>query len=78
VDRLWVITSYFNPAGFHRRLTNYRAFRERISAPLLTVELSFGGGFALASSDADVLVQLCGGDVMWQKDDVVKRKRTPC
>lgn len=68
MGRLWVITSYFNPAGFQRRLTNYRAFRERIAAPLATVELSFSGDFELASSDADMLIQLCGGDVMWQKE----------
>jgi hypothetical protein len=63
-----VVTSYFNPMNSHRRLTNYRAFRSRLNAPLLTVELSFDGQFELTSADADHLIQLSGGDVMWQKE----------
>ena len=68
MNRLWVITSYFNPAGFHRRLANYRVFRQHLRESLVTVELSFDGGFVLRPSDAEVLVQLHGGDVMWQKE----------
>jgi hypothetical protein len=63
-----VLTSYFNPMKSHRRLANYRAFRLRLIAPLLTVELSFDGQFELTSADADRLIQLSGGDVMWQKE----------
>jgi hypothetical protein len=63
-----VVTSYFNSMKSHRRLTNYRAFRSRLDAPLLTVELSFDGQFELTSADADRLIQLSGGDVMWQKE----------
>ena len=65
---LWAITSYFNPAGFRRRLTNYRIFRQRLNVPLVTVELSFGPEFELSTDDADILIQLRGGDVMWQKE----------
>ncbi len=65
---LWVITSYFNPVGYRRRLANYRVFRERIGAPLVAVELSFDGRFELRPGDADILVQIHGGDVMWQKE----------
>jgi hypothetical protein len=36
--------------------------------PLVSVELSFGEPFELDGGDADVLVQLRGGDVMWQKE----------
>src|ERR1035437_6843897 len=63
-----VVTTYFNPMKSHRRLTNYRAFRSRLNAPLLTVELSFDGQFELTSADADHLIQLSGGDVVWQKE----------
>ena len=63
-----VVTSYFNPMKSRRRLTNYRAFRSRLNAPLLTVELSFDGQFELTSADADHLIQVSGGDVMWQKE----------
>ncbi len=67
-DMLWAITCYFNPAGWKRRLYNYRVFRERLNAPLVTVELSFGGRFSLGPGDADVLVQLDDGDVLFQKE----------
>ena len=65
---LWGITAYFNPAGYRRRLRNYRVFRRRLAVPLVAVELSFDGRFELGAGDADVLVQLHGGDVMWQKE----------
>ena len=67
-DGLWAITAYFNPAGYTRRLKNYRLFRQHVTAPLVTVELSFDGHFELATGDAEILVQLHGGDVMWQKE----------
>ena len=63
-----VVTSYFNSMKSHRRLANYRVFRSHLNAPLLTVELSFDGRFELTSVDADHLIQLSGGDVMWQKE----------
>jgi hypothetical protein len=65
---LWAVTAYFNPAGYKSRLANYHRFRRHLAAPLVTVELSFDGTFALRPGDADVLVQLQGGDVMWQKE----------
>ena len=65
---LWAITSYFNPAGYRRRLETYRQFRERLAVPLATVELSFTGRFELGPGDADALLQIHGGDVMWQKE----------
>jgi len=65
---LWAITSYFNPAGYKRRLANYRHFRANLGVPLLAVELSFDGSFELAAGDADILIQRVGGDVMWQKE----------
>ncbi len=65
---IWAITSYFNPAGYRRRLANYRAFRERLGVPLVTVEQSFTGEFALGPDDAEVLIQLAEGDVLFQKE----------
>ncbi|ROZ79392.1 hypothetical protein EEB15_00260 [Ramlibacter sp. WS9] len=65
---MWAVTSYFNPAGYRRRKANYRVFRERLPLPLLTVEWSPTGQFELQPDDADILIQLTGGDVMWQKE----------
>ncbi len=62
------VTSYFNPMRSRRRLANYRTFRSRLNVPLFTVELAFDGQFELTSSDADHLIQLSGGDIMWQKE----------
>ena len=66
--RLWAITSYFNPAGYRSRLSNYRLFRERLAVPLVTVEWARDGRFALSPEDAAILVQVSGGDVLWQKE----------
>src|SRR5262249_10055459 len=35
---------------------------------LLTVELSFDGQFELTKDDADILIQLSGGAILWQKE----------
>ena len=66
--RLWAITCYFNPVGYRRRLENYRVFHRRLAIPLVTVELAFDGAFQLSREDADILVQIHGRDVMWQKE----------
>ena len=68
VGDLWAITSYFNPMRYQRRRANYRIFRERLNLPLLAVELAYGADFELEKNDAEVLVQLRGRDVMWQKE----------
>jgi hypothetical protein len=65
---LWAITCYFNPVGYRRRLANYRVFRQRLGVPLVAVELAYGPNFELNESDAEILLQLRGGDVMWQKE----------
>src|SRR5829696_3912934 len=54
---------------YGRRLANYRLFREHLKVPLLTVELSFGAeDFELREGEADILIQLRGQDVLWQKE----------
>lgn len=65
---LWALTSYFNPMGWRSRLENYRCFRKHLQVPLVTVEWHPSGKFQLADGDADVLVQIQGGDLMWQKE----------
>jgi hypothetical protein len=63
-----VITSYYNPAGYRRRLQNFRAFRRNLSAPLLVVELTPKGCGELQDDDADIVVRLGGDDRIWQKE----------
>ncbi len=67
-SRLWAVTSYFNPAGYRRRRDNYRVFRDQLALPLATIELSFNGCFELGPQDAELLIQIHGRDVMWQKE----------
>ncbi len=67
-EKLWAVTCYYNPAGYRRRLQNYRAFRARLGAPLVAVELGYGQDFELEESDAEILIQLHCPDVMWQKE----------
>jgi hypothetical protein len=69
---IWGVTAIFNPAGYRSKLTNFERFRAgmaRAGLPLLTVELAFGDApFQLREGDADKLVSLRGGDVLWQKE----------
>ncbi len=68
MSRLWAVTSYFNPADYRLKLKNYRVFRQALSVPLATVEYSHAGRFELQPADAEILLQISGGDVMWQKE----------
>jgi hypothetical protein len=70
-DPLWVVASYYNPAGYRRRLHNFRAFRRHLAAPLLVVELSRDGRGELDDGDADILVRLHGDDRIWQKERLI-------
>ncbi len=74
-EKLWAITSYFNPLGYRRRLENYRLFRSALTVPLVAVELSFDGRFALAEGDAEILIQIEGHDVLWQKERLLNIAR---
>lgn len=66
---LWAVSAYFNTAGARSRVRNHRCMRRHLPIPLLTVEWSPTGAFELeAGRDADVLVQVSGGDVLWQKE----------
>lgn len=65
---IWAITSYYNPFRGLRRYANYRAFRRNLAIPLVTVEWSHEADFQLNQDDAEVLVQVSGGSLMWQKE----------
>ncbi len=65
---MWAVTSFYNPARFKRRLANYKIFRANLEIPLVTVELSFNGHFELTETDADILIQISGGAILWQKE----------
>jgi len=62
------ITSYFNPSKGSLRRQNYRVFRKYLNTPLLTVEWAPDGVFELQSGDAEFLIQVAGGDLLWQKE----------
>jgi hypothetical protein len=65
---MWAVTAYFNPMRYTRRRENYTVFRRYLDIPLLAVELAHEDDFQLADADADLLIQLRGGDVLWQKE----------
>lgn len=64
----WAVTAYFNLAGSVARRADYRCFRQSLAAPLVTVEWHPEGCFELGPGDADLLLQVAGGDPMWQKE----------
>src|SRR5262245_1464322 len=43
-------------------------FHANLAVPLVTVELSFDGHFELSGTDADILIQISGGALLWQKE----------
>jgi hypothetical protein len=69
---LWALTTFYNPAGYRTKKENYDRFRSGLAeagVPLLAVELAFGDApFELGTDDAELVVQLRGGDVLWQKE----------
>ncbi len=70
-SKVWAITSFYtfdDPPGVSRRLTAYRQFRQRLRTPLVAVELSSDGAFQLEPGDAEILIQLDGGALLWQKE----------
>lgn len=67
---LAAVCCFFDPSGSRARLRNFEIFHRHLLAagvPLLVVELAFGDQpFRLGG--VDDLLQLRGGDVMWQKE----------
>lgn len=64
----WVVTTYFNLTNGSKRLANYHCFKRHLSVPLLTLEWHPDRRFQLKNDDADILLQVSGGDLMWQKE----------
>jgi len=62
------ITSYYNPFRGLLRRQNYNTFRTHLGVQLLTVEWSPAGQFELNAKDADILIQVSGGSMLWQKE----------
>ena len=49
-------------------MKNYKLFRANLGTPLVAAELSFDGNFELDEDDADILIQISGGAIIWQKE----------
>ena len=77
-DTLWAITTYFNPLRYRSRRRNFLIFRELLPIPLIALEYAVGD-FDLQDGDADILVQMRGRDVLWQKERLynVARRHLP-
>src|SRR5262245_44674343 len=67
-ETVWVITSYFNPMRYRRKRSNFKIFREYLRAPLVAVELAYSSEFELQEEDAEILIQLRGSAILWQKE----------
>ncbi len=71
----WVVTAYFNPFADSYRLLNYRLFRSALRAQgvsLLTIEhANVFGEYELNSDDAECLVRVDGGSILWQKERLI-------
>src|ERR1700682_396499 len=65
---LWAITAYFDPFGIGHRRDVFRRFRRHLGVPLLAVELGFNNHFDLGPEDAEILIRVRGGSVLWQKE----------
>jgi hypothetical protein len=67
-NNFYAITSYFNPFHNADRIRNYKIFRQNLKLPLVTVEWAPDGIFELTNDDADEIIQISGGDIIWQKE----------
>lgn len=69
-DDLWIITTYYNPAGYRSKRVNYERFAAPLRAagiPLLTVECAFETEpFEL--TDVPHVIQMRGDDMLWAKE----------
>jgi hypothetical protein len=65
---LWAITAYFDPFAIGHRLDIFRRFRRHLGVPLLAVEIGFNNRFDLTPDDAEILIRVPGGSIMWQKE----------
>lgn len=72
MEKLYVITVFFNPCGFSNLRENYYVFRNRIErdkrVQLITVELSFNNQFELTGEN---IYRLKSQSVLWQKERLI-------
>ena len=72
-DDLWIVTTYYNPAGYRTKRENYARFAAPLRAagiPLVTVECAFGAEpFELAASPH--VIQVRARNVMWVKERLI-------
>lgn len=72
-DDLWIVTTYYNPAGYRTKRENYERFAAPLRAagiPLVTVECAFGAEpFELAASPH--VIQVRASNVMWVKERLI-------
>lgn len=73
---LWALTSYFNPAHYHTKLRNFKAFHQSLKMPLVIAELIINNQESdlsdYLSSTEDpgntIHLQIHGNSIMWQKE----------
>ena len=73
---LWALTSYFNPAHYHTKLRNFKAFHQSLKMPLVIAELIINNQESdlsdYLSSTEDpgntIHLQIHGTSIMWQKE----------
>ena len=70
-EEIWAVTPYFNPCGYRSRRLNYELFRSRLNLPLLAIEQQSAQGYELRAEDAEILLQVPAGDVLWQKERLI-------
>ena len=72
MNKLYAITVFFNPAGFHNLLNNYYIFQRQLkqytNIELMTIELSFNGQFQI---EGDNVHRLTSNSIMWQKERLI-------
>ena len=75
-DKLYIVTSIFNPEGYRSRYKLYYQFAEYIqqfpNAELWTVELAFAGqDFAVTNADCPQHIQLRTDKPLWYKENLL-------
>lgn len=72
-NKLWVITPYYNPMGYHTRRRNYEIFVSLLresGIPVLTVECAFGDQPYDLPEAMDV-IKVRGNSLLWQKERLI-------
>ena len=70
-NKLAIITSFFNPAGYSNLTNNYNKFKDAITdngGDLFTIELSFNGEYVTEKSKWNIHISGNDENIMWQKE----------